>query len=934
MLAALTFASPLTLAGLALLPVLYWLLRVTPPNPRRIDFPPLRILLDLIPEKETVARTPWWLLALRLAVAAAIIMALAGPIWNARRDLFAAKGPLLLVIDNGWAAAPDWKARLATAEQHILVAQNEARPVALLSTADWPQEPVLTDAAQALEKLRSLTPLPHTPDHEGHAQRINALLDRNAAMSVVWIADGLASAKPDPLMATLSAKAQNRSIAILREAQAKQKAISGATNAAATLDATIVRAENDGRDSVFLRALDKKGAALAEARANFSTTDNTATAKFELPLELRNDVARIEIVSEPSAAAQWLLDGSARRRRVAIVTGATQDTAQPLLAPTYYLTRALAPFAEVREGRGAPTEAVLKLLEEKPSVVVLADVGTIGGAAHDALATFVREGGVLVRFAGSRLAAANDDLVPVKLRRGGRTLGGTLSWETPKTLAPIADTSPFKGLKPPAEVQITRQILAEPEPSLSAKTWAALSDGTPVVTGETRGKGLVALFHVTADTTWSNLPLSGLFVDMLRTLVNLSSSSVDPARGSGDKANEATLAPLRTLDGFGAFRSPPPTAKPIPANYDGRATADHPPGFYGSADDPAAVNILRINDVLLPLEAAPAGIATGRIESERPVDLRPWLLVLALCGFILDTFATLLLGGMRWKPRRAVAAAALLAFAFLVSTSQLLHAQTAQPASPRAPQMSQREKESALTTKLAYVVTGDATIDAASKAGLTGLTLAMAQRTSLDAGDPAAVDPARDDLSFYPFLYWPIAANRPMPAEAAIRALDAYMKNGGTVMFDTRDAYSTRTGSQTPENQMLRRLLASLDVPELEAVPRDHVVTKAFYLLDKFPGRYDTSPMWIEALPPAGEDGRRPARAGDGVSPILITGNDLAAAWAVNANGDPLYPINGGDPRQREFAIRGGVNIVLYTLTGNYKADQVHVPALLERLGQ
>jgi hypothetical protein len=170
--------------------------------------------------------------------------------------------------------------------------------------------------------------------------------------------------------------------------------------------------------------------------------------------------------------------------------------------------------------------------------------------------------------------------------------------------------------------------------------------------------------------------------------------------------------------------------------------------------------------------------------------------------------------------------------------------------------------------------------------------------------------------------------------EAQIRKLDAFMKNGGTVVFDTRDALNARPGSQTPENQILRRILGGLDVPELEPVPRDHVVTKAFYLIDRFPGRYDGGQTWLEALPPVAEDGRRPARAGDGVSPIIITSNDLAAAWAVNRRGEPLYPVTGADPRQRELSIRGGVNLVLYVLTGNYKADQVHVPALLERLGQ
>jgi hypothetical protein len=181
----------------------------------------------------------------------------------------------------------------------------------------------------------------------------------------------------------------------------------------------------------------------------------------------------------------------------------------------------------------------------------------------------------------------------------------------------------------------------------------------------------------------------------------------------------------------------------------------------------------------------------------------------------------------------------------------------------------------------------------------------------------------------------PIAPNLAVSSPAAIRKLDAFMKNGGTIVFDTRDAMNTRPGGEpTAETQALRRMLATLDVPELEPVPRDHVLTKTFYLLDRFPGRYGTGQTWVEALPPAADGERRPARAGDGVSPLVITSNDLAAAWAVGRNGEPLFPVIGTDPRQREMALRGGVNLVMYTLTGNYKADQVHVPALLERLGQ
>jgi hypothetical protein len=247
---------------------------------------------------------------------------------------------------------------------------------------------------------------------------------------------------------------------------------------------------------------------------------------------------------------------------------------------------------------------------------------------------------------------------------------------------------------------------------------------------------------------------------------------------------------------------------------------------------------------------------------------------------------------------------------------------------------------STLETRLAYIITGDAEADRTSKAGLQGLTLFLAQRTALEAGEPIGLDPARDELAFYPLIYWPIVPSAPRPSREALEHIDAYMKQGGTVLFDTRDAVGAPPGpggaARGPGMQALRAILSALDIPELEPVSRDHVLTKTFYLLKEFPGRFNSGQLWVEALPAIDDEepASRPARAGDGVSSILITSNDLAGAWAMRQDGQPMLPLVSAEPRQREFAFRAGVNIVMYTLTGNYKADQVHVPALLERLGQ
>jgi Domain of unknown function (DUF4159) len=248
-------------------------------------------------------------------------------------------------------------------------------------------------------------------------------------------------------------------------------------------------------------------------------------------------------------------------------------------------------------------------------------------------------------------------------------------------------------------------------------------------------------------------------------------------------------------------------------------------------------------------------------------------------------------------------------------------------------------KRSTVETHLAYVLSGNAEVDAVTKAGLSGLTLFLAQRTALEGGEPVGLDPARDELAFFPLIYWPIIGDAPKPSTQALQRVDAYMKQGGTVLFDTRDAVEAPPGpggeAQGPGMIALRSILSSLDIPELEPVSRDHVLTKTFFLMRDFPGRFNSGQLWVEALPAANDDEPgRPARAGDGVSSVIITSNDLAGAWALRPDGQPMLPMVPGEPRQREYAFRAGVNIVMYTLTGNYKADQVHIPALLERLGQ
>jgi hypothetical protein len=946
------FAAPWILLTLAALPVLWYLLRLVPPRPRRIAFPPTRLLLEIEPKEETPARTPWWLTALRLLLAALVIFAAAGPLLNPPAATSRATGPIVLLIDSGWAAAAQWQNRLYTANALISRAESENRPVAILPTGKPAKDVSLLRPLEARETLRLLIPSPHAPNRADVLPGLAELLKRQPDASVVWLSDGVDLGDGKTFIEALNAAVPNGRLTVISGGTDGARALVAADNTAGALVIKVLRADVNSAANGSVRARDLRGLPLGDAPFSFASGALEAEARFELPVEIRNDIARLEITGERSAGAVQLLDKRWRRRTVGVISGGTIDTSQPLLAATFYLSRALAPFADVRIAENAATaEAIARFIEQQIPVLVLSDVGTIPPQAREQLVRWMEAGGVLVRFAGRRLAAStDDDLVPVRLRRGGRVLGGSLSWEQPQKLGSFSREGPFADLTVPDDVVVTRQVLAEPDGRLAERTWASLADGTPLVTAERRGKGLLALYHVTADTAWSNLPLSGSFVEMLRRTVALGSAANQPPADAAPRADRApvqTVAPSRLLDGYGTFTAPGPTARPVPADFNARANADHPPGFYGPPDGLLAVNTLQTADRLAALDYSALRVTVEPYRSSEPVDLRAAFLSAVLALLLIDALIVFwLAGGMyRMTRRRAAASLMLVAAAGLFALSQPAQAQSflRSPLSPLVPQQPQKQHESfelraSLQTRLAYVITGDAETDATSRAGLEGLTAFLTTRTALEPGTPLGVNIASDELAFFPILYWPIVPGAAKPSPETLARIDRYMKQGGTILFDTRDALAItapRGGEVSPAVGTLRDILASLDIPELEPVPRDHVLTKAFFLLRDFPGRFTSGNLWVEALPAADAgEADRPARAGDGVSPILITSNDLAGAWALGQDGQPLLPLVPGEPRQREFAFRVGANIVMYVLTGNYKADQVHVPALLERLGQ
>jgi len=515
------FAQPLVLLGLLSIPVLWWLLRLIPPQPRRIDFPPTRLLFEIKPKEETPQKTPWWLTLLRLTLATLVILAAAGPLWNPAVETVSSRAPLALLIDDGFVAAGSWDARIRMAEDLVSRAETDNRAVAVIPMSDPSRDISFETAGAARVRLKQMKPKPHAITRADMLVPLGRFFEATADVEVMWLSDSVDLGGGAEFAAALGRLVGTRPMTVVEGGLPAAQALTAAENTAAALSVKVLRSTAGSTQSGVVRGLDLKGLPLGEATFTFGASETETDAELTLPVEIRNDIARLEISGERSAGAVALLDKRWRRRSIGVATGATFDTAQPLLASTYYLARALGPFADVRLAeRGSPAQAVAQFLEQRVPMIILADVGNIA-EAKEPLAKWLEDGGVLVRFAGPRLAAADDDLVPVRLRRGGRVLGGALSWDQPQQLAAFSRESPFFGMPVPTDVTVSRQVLAEPDTTLTDRTWATLADGTPLVTAQRRGKGIIVLFHVTADTSWSNLPLSGLFVEMLRRVATL-----------------------------------------------------------------------------------------------------------------------------------------------------------------------------------------------------------------------------------------------------------------------------------------------------------------------------------------------------------------------------------------------------------------------------
>ncbi len=919
---ALTFLYPWILGALLTLPILYFVLRVMPPSPKIMHLPSARFLEGLNGDQTTPSHTPWWILLLRLLTLALLIIAFAHPVKNFS-DSLVGSGTIRLILDNDWAAAQTWQAQKEKAFDLVAQAARQNRNVVVYETAVQPenknQNGRLMNASDARNYIETISIRPWVADYQALATLLKSEDDNvSAGVSVTyWLGHGL---RDKGFKEAIDQVFSNGDLAYLMPQTAVETPILISKNKGNALSGQIVSGHPYPENyEIPVQAMSIDGAIIDRRSVSFKNGLVAQDFEFDMQQDMRGRLSHFKIAGRSGAGAVYYVGDTLSKKMAGIVGADDAQSETPFIDAKYYLRRAMQPFADIKIGN------LGDLIAADRAIIILPDIAQIPVDDLDDLKSWTENGGILLRFAGHNMAQSRveESLLPVLIRSGARAVDGEMSGDQPLRISDFVENSPFFGIDMNESLYVRRQILAQPSPDLDDKIWARLEDGTPLVTAAPIGQGLSIMVHVSADTEWSDLPLSGVFVQMLKRMTNMAGQS-----GAHDFAVENYLYPEWVLDGTGARIAPDANVKPIKADMldDLLPSPAYPPGLYKSGGQSFMMNIGDRVSTLRPVSAKIIQDTGGKIayyEGAYEYSYLSHVLIAAFCLFLVEWLVTIFVSSISLTSLRFIN------FRFfdfknkaktnaITGIFLFMGLWASPPAFAQDNAGLIKDMPYANNFYLAYVEHDDPSINQIMRKGLENLSVILKQRTSTDIDGIKAIDLETDSLPLFPIIYWPVSAQEKTLSDKTARRVQHYLDHGGTIFFDAR--------SPDPKaNEVLRIVTQNLRIPALSPIEDDHALGRSFYLLDRFPGYYQGGTLWVAA------DGEESGR--DGVSPIIIGGNDYARAWAEADITGRRFSMNGQN-RQHDIAMRFGVNLVMYALTGNYKTDQVHVQTILERLGQ
>lgn len=899
---------PLALIPLILLPIIWFISKNIPPKPKTQILPSLRFLKGIKTNKPQNFDAPLWLKILRSFAIGLIILGLASPIWQKEKAINNQNNNYIFIFENGLSGANEFEIAKNNAikiiENNEAISKNSNQYIILQSANA--QDIAPKTASNAIAILEKMQPAPFFTSDKN---LLNAFAKINIKAQIFYFGDGLKHQFQNELFN-------------------KIKSFGNINYLAPSSPFFAINNVKINENSLNIQIIGNGNSAQLESYDignNLLSTNNISTGNNNINLgaNIINKITYLKIKGQNNAGATWIINSFEKRLNIGIENIKNPDN--PLLSENYYIENAAKIIGNVNSA------SIDELVKMRPNAIIFPDRNGFSQNEIQELINYINQGGMVIRYAGAKAASANNDiLLPAKISPQIKVMNNSFSW-VENTIEPFPQNSPLFGLDIDPNIQING--LVRTEESNNVDIWARLKDKSPLISAKKMGQGYIVLIHMPASSIWSNLALSKYQYEFLRRIMSKTQGQSLPV---SERAPTLPLVPQIIINGNGKIEKPNENIKAIAPEDWQKASPSFltPPGIYEGGSSLFIMNALK-TDFNIEALNPPNYFKKLNIENNQ-FAFKPILVLFGALLLLFDMIFSSKSNLKFKKPKsfknigKIMGALALISLFGFEASPNISKAQNldenslvpwGQVLDEPPPIGSQQETKTNSTLKLAYIITNDEHINNEAKQGLEALAKAMTMRTNAEVAEVVGIHPNSDELAFYPIIYWLLPDNPQSLDEKSTKALDFYMQNGGVVFIDTKGKGKSIKASQ----DAVKAALNGLHVPPLEKTPQDHVLNRTFYLLHSYPSNFGDANLFIESKESSNMS------ANDGVSPIIIGDGEFAAVWAKFNNQSPLASRN-QEELDQELAIRFGINICMYALTGQYKNDQLHIPMILQRI--
>ena len=892
-----SFGNIFAFSGLITLPIIFLLIKYYPPKPKKRVYSSFFLLKNIINRNTIKTNFPLWLLLFRLLICFLIILFFSDPYFKKDQQTENYEN-YIIISDNAWSKASNWQNYKNIVKEISLEAENNSKKIHLyLASNEDLFDPVIFRSQNEIsEYLNKNPPIAKQITREN----INEILKMNnffKTSKVFFIYSNYDSSSKNAQLETLRLIEENNPATIIINPVEKITYLKEVAINNEKVEIKIKRIGIYNNQDLTLEIYDKNEDILFKKKYYFNKNVDEFKLIESFPIETINQFFKITILNESHAGAHYYLDDYRKSLSIGIVAENDSFIEKPLLSPIYYLKKSLDKDHIINF---APID---KLIDNNKSIIFLPSDSKLEKSDIQKLKSWIQSGGTLIKFSDKKIVSQKNLYFDgVAYFQSLREIATDFSLQNNLSIKSFEKDSIFSNLKIPADLIFKKQLIIDGfAPDISIL--ASLEDQSPLITMKNLGVGKVILFHITSNNEWSNLPLSSLFRDIISRLLFI------PKLQKYKNSEDLTLK--SAINSFGKL------AEPL-KNYTLRnnfgeikiyPSSRNPAGIYENENFSIALNLSTNLNTETFLSNSTEKIIIKNNYQKNILKLNSLILSLIFIMFFIDMIISIimkknLLQKSMLKNLNLIAFACII-FVICIGQKKIY------------------AEENYNGIYLAYVRSEDPLLNQIANSGLEKLKEYLIERTSISPKGVKEINLATDKLFYYPLIYWQISEIVPRLNNETIEKIKNYFETGGIILFDFINLSKSFYSESETQLEILKSLFSDLGIDSLQQVNKDHTLTRSYYLLDNYPGRFDNKILLIDT---------ENLDKKDGVSSAVVGLNHWIGAWAVDENNYPLYQAVPGGERQRELSFRFGINLIMYALTGNYKSDQIHNKSILKRL--